>query len=377
MEMKYYLRIIQRGWWIILLVVLAAVNTSLIVSFLMTPQYETTTRFVVSPNASLFNDTWDVVSSLDTLDRRSIINTYKEVLATPSIYNTNPELADLSSAEIEDYSTLVTVVPDTNIVQLTVSGPDPNKTVKISKVISSSSIVYINNLYPVYSFNVLNEPELPVEPIKPNPVQNAVLALIAGAIIGVGLAFLRDQILTTVESMRLRAIVDQVTTAYTKDYFEKRLNEEIEQNPDSIISMGIVNFRGIDEIIDVFPKAMVSQALQKLTQTVREELRGRDLVGRWDDTQLAVMLPATTGAAAENTFRRIQKLLQHPIEFADAGEMVINPEPCIGIAATQNHSSLDDLVQQTIRATERATAVKGDTVILSSPQDANYVERNW
>jgi diguanylate cyclase (GGDEF)-like protein len=367
MEMKYYLRIIQRGWWIILLVILASVNTSLIVSFLMTPQYETTARFVVSPNSSLFTDTWDVVSSLDTLDRRSIINTYKEVLDTPSIYNAHPDISALNPNELDDYETVITVIPDTNIVQLTVTGPNPEKAVKVANAISTSSIGFINNLYPVYSFNVLNEPELPIDPVQPRPLQNVILALVAGAIIGVGLAFLRDQLVNTVESMRLRAIVDNVTTAYTKDYFEKRLAEEIEQHPEAVLSMGIINFRGIDEVKDVFPKAMINRGLQHLTQIVREELRGRDLVGKWDDTQLAVMLPATPGSAAENTFRRLQKILSGTLEFADSGDMVINPDPCVGISSNQNKLSAEHLVRETTRAAEKASAIQGDTVVYVEP----------
>ena len=131
MEMRYYLRIIQRGWWIILLVILAAVNASFIVSYLTVPQYQTVSQFVVSPNAALFTDSWDVVSSLDVLDRRTIINTYKEVLGSPSIYSTHPTIAALGKEGFEEYTSLVTVIPDTNIVQLSVSGPDEQMVVDI------------------------------------------------------------------------------------------------------------------------------------------------------------------------------------------------------------------------------------------------------
>lgn len=365
MEMRYYLRIIQRGWWIILLTVLVAVNASLIVSYLTVPQFQTVSRFVVSPNATLFTDSWDVVSSLDTLDRRSIINTYKEVLASPTIYAGHETIAAMSLAELEEYSTLVTVIPDTNIVQLTVSGPDANKVVAISKAISSSSIGYINNLYPVYSFDVMTQPEVPIEPFQPRPIQNALLALIAGLVIGLGLAFLRDQLQNTIESMRLRTIVDNVSTAYTKDYFEKRLLEEISMNPGKTISLGIINFRGLEEIMGVLPQGLTNQAIQQLTQIVREELRGKDLVGRWEKSQLAVMLPSTPLSAAENTFRRIQGMLGDEIKFEDSSDLVINPDPCIGIVTTSKEDSHEELVEETLNAVEKASAIVGDTLVSS------------
>lgn len=363
MEMRYYLRIIQRGWWIILLTILVAVNASLIVSYLTVPQFQTVSRFVVSPNATLFTDSWDVVSSLDTLDRRSIINTYKEVLASPTIYADHETIASISPEELDEYTTLVTVVPDTNIVQMTVSGPDANRVVAISKAISSSSIGYINDLYPVYSFDIMTQPEVPTEPFQPKPLQNALLALIAGLIIGLGLAFLRDQLQNTIESMRQRTIVDGVSTAYTRDYFEKRLLGEISMNPGKTTSLGIINFRGLEEVMDVLPQGLTNQTIQNLTQIVREELRGRDLVGRWGRSQLAVMLPSTPLSAAEQTFRRLQRMLGDEIRFEDSSDLVIHPDPCIGIGATSKEDSLEELLEETEDAVEKASAIVGDTLV--------------
>lgn len=363
MEVKYYLRVLQRGWWIILLTVIIAVNAALIVSYIVDPLYQTDSRYVVSPNAALYNDTWDVVSSLDTLDRRSIINTYKEVLASAAADTTNPVFSGMSLDEIETYEILVTVVPDSNIVQLTVTGPDPSKVVELSQGISDEAIDFINKLYPVYTFSVLDKPNMPTEPFQPNPLQNAGLALIAGIIIGVGLAFLRDQLESTLESVRLRSIIDNVSTAYTRDYFERRLIEELTQKPDETLSLGIINFRGFEEVIDVIPQSFSNRALQQLTQTLKEELRGRDLVGRWDKTQLAVMLPTTPGTAAENTFRRLQKILEAPIEFAEGADLEIMPDPCIGIVTNNSTSNFEELVEKAEEIVGKASAIQGDTVV--------------
>ena len=363
MEVKYYIRVLQRGWWIILLTVIIAVNAALIVSYVVDPIFQTESLYVVSPNAALYDDTWDVVSSLDTLDRRSIINTYKEVLASSSTDIANPVFTGMQLEEVEDYDILVSVVPDSNIVQLTVTGPDPDKVVEISEGISNDAIDFINELYPVYTFSVLDRPDRPTEPFAPKPLQNAGLALIVGLIIGVGLAFLRDQLQSTLESVRLRSIVDNVSTAYTRDYIERRLNEEITQKPDETLSLGLINFRGFEEVIDVIPQSFANRAIQQLTQTLKEELRGRDLVGRWEKTQLAVMLPSTPGLAAENTFKRLQKILETPIQFADGADLEIRPDPCIGIVTNHDSPGLDELVDKAEDAVAKATAIQGDTLI--------------
>lgn len=365
MEVKYYFRVLQRGWWILLLTIVIAVNTSLIVSYLVPPRYQSNSRYVVSPNATLYDDTWDVVSSLDTLDRRSIINTYKEVLASSiTDYSRMDVFSGMSEEDIEDYEILVTVVPDSNVVNLSVTGPSPQKVVDISYEISESAISFINELYPVYSFNVLDEPSVPTEPFSPKPLQNAGLALIAGAIIGIALVFLRDQLQNTIESVRLRSIVDSVSTAYTRDYFERRLIEEITQKPSDSLSLGIINFRGLEEVIDVIPQSFANRAIQELTQTLKEELRGRDLVGRWDKTKLAVMLPNTAGSAAEYTFVRLQKILSKPIQFVDVEDLDFDPDPCVGIAAGTSEIDYDNLIALAEDAEEKASASQGETIIL-------------
>src|SRR5689334_22904803 len=102
MEINIYLRTIQRGWWIIVLVMLMAMNVSLLISYLTTPVYETSSRFVVSPNAAVYQNTWDIVNSMDTLDRRSIIDTYKELLASPAVYGVNPEIQKMDQQVLAD-----------------------------------------------------------------------------------------------------------------------------------------------------------------------------------------------------------------------------------------------------------------------------------
>ena len=48
MEMRFSMRIIRKGWWLILIAALTAVNFSLIYSYYLTkPTYEAVARFIV------------------------------------------------------------------------------------------------------------------------------------------------------------------------------------------------------------------------------------------------------------------------------------------------------------------------------------------
>jgi diguanylate cyclase (GGDEF)-like protein len=369
MEMNIYLRSLQRGWWIIVLLALAAMNFSLLVSYFTPPVYETSSRFVVSPNAAVYSNSWDIVDSLDTLDRRSIINTYKELLASPAVYGTNPELQNMTPAELNSkYSIVAVVVPDTNILKLTVEGPDPEGVVLVANAVGKEALEYINRLYPVYNFNILDEPEMPTKPIRPEPVSNAALALMIGTVLGMGLAFSREQLQFSFDRLKERSIIDPVSSAYNRPYFERRLREEVTRNPDASLSLGLINFRGIEDSMDVIPQAMIDQAMYRVTQTLKSELRGRDIVGRWDRAQLSVLLPYASNAAIESTFKRIQKYLEAPIQLSKIGDIVIHPDPCIGVVSHDQFESGEAMMERAKTAMEQASSFGAPTMVfLSTP----------
>lgn len=372
MELRMYMQILKRGWWIIVLSVLAAFNTALLVSYLSPSVYQATSRFIVSPNVSVFSNSSDVNSSMDTLDRRSIINTYKELLASPSVYGTHPIIAAIPSAEFtKNFTIKAVVIPDTNILQLTVDGNDAEAVASIARAIEEQSTLYINKLYPVYNFTILDSATVPIEPILPKPIQNASLALVFGLFLGVGLAFLQDQLQNTIDALRARSSIDPATTLFNRAYFEKSLVQEISKNPTGILSLGIITFTGLDEVADILPQSMVQKVMRQVSLTLKEELRSHDFVGRWDKTRLAVLLPSTPATAARNTLNRIQKLLSAPISLDGVNDMVIYPGPCIGISEKGPDETISaEIIQHAEEALANAVVAGSSSVILFEAMDA-------
>lgn len=364
MEFSLYFRTLKRGWWIIVLTILVATNVSLIVSYLTPPVFQTTSRFIVAPNSGIFSNSWDVVSSLDTLDRRSIVNTYKELIVSPSIYGKDPEVQKMNPGVLaKDYNITIVVVPDTNILQLTVEGPDPKQVVVLANAIGSQALTYINKLYPVYNFSILDTPETPIIPVRPQPLQNAGLAFLFGLLIGVALAFSREQLQNTIDKLRERSIVDVASSAYTRVYFERRLLEEITQRPSASLSLGIINLRGLEEVANVLPEPIVGRVINTVTQRLKNELRGRDIVGRWGNYRLAVILPATPSSAIDATFKRIQTYLAEPVSVDNSGDMIIRPDPCIGVITRDQLDSSEEVVRRAELAVEKASALEEAAVV--------------
>ena len=85
MEVKLYLRMLQRSWWIIVITTLATLIAALVMAYLTPPTYQATARFIVSPSPSLITGGSNLLNSLSTLDKRSIITTYADCSGSTTI----------------------------------------------------------------------------------------------------------------------------------------------------------------------------------------------------------------------------------------------------------------------------------------------------
>lgn len=335
MEIRFFFKVIQRGWWMILISALLAVNFSLIYSYYIAkPEYEAVARFIVSPNLQN-TDSRDMVNSLEALDKRSIIATYAEVLNSYQITNEALQMLRKNPAEFVEYTTSATLLPDANIIRYSVQGPDPEVAAMLANNIGQYAIDYVRKLYIVYNIDFLDKATAPEEPYKPRPLQDALLALLVGIVIGMGLAIFRDQISGTLARVGQRNIVDYESNALTRVQFERRMREEISKQPDVVTTLGIIYLNGIQEIYDSLPQMYVNQILRKVTETLKYQLRGNDLVGRWSKLQFSVLLLSTDGTAAMSRLERIREILDQPMTLEGAEDLSIHLDPRIGFADRQ------------------------------------------
>lgn len=352
MEVRFFLKIVQRGWWLILISALLAVNFSLIYSYyIVTPEYEATARFIVSPNLQS-TDNRDMVNSLEALDKRSIIATYAEVLNSYQITQDALKFLQMDSGDFSEYTLSATVLPDANIIRYSVKGPNPEVAALLANSIGQYAIDYVGNLYVVYYINFLDKATVPDEPIRPRPLQDAALALLVGLAIGVGIAVFRDQISGTLNRFRQRNLIDYESQAYTRTYFEQRVREEIAKQPDAIITLAIVHLSGVQEIYDSLPQVYTNIILRRVTETLKYQLRGNDIVGRWAKLEFCILLPATDGVSAMSRLERIREILDQPISLEAGSEFDLSLDVSIGFADRQGGESINVLINQAESALE-------------------------
>jgi len=359
MEMRFYLRIIRKGWWLILITALVALNLSLVYSYYLTrPTYEAVARFIVSPNIQNI-ESKDLVNSLEALDKRSIISTYAEVLNSREIINKTLTVLGMDPVRFAKYSLSVTVLPDANIIRFSVQGPDPQGVATLANSIGQNAIDFIRNLYVIYNIEFLDQAVVPTVPIEPQPIQNAALALLAGLIFGVGLAIFRDQLSSTFDRLGQRNMVDYESLAFARPYFERKVRQELSSQPDNVLTFGIIHLNGIQDFYDSLPQAYINKIMRHVSETLKYQLRGNDIVGRWGSLEFGILLPSTDGTAAEGRMLRIRDVLDRPFSLEADSEMEVLLDMRVGLADRQGGESLALLIEQSQKALDVAMQSDG------------------
>jgi diguanylate cyclase (GGDEF)-like protein len=352
MEIKLYLRMLQKGWWIILLAALVGVASSLGVSLLTTPQYRATARFIIIPSPSL-KTSGEVINSLNTLDRASVVATYVEVMNSDKILADSLVFLNASSDSIKDYTIEAVALPSSSVLELTVTGPDPKTVAELSNAIGQQTIIFSNSINFILSINFLDTATPPSLPFTPQPLRDAGLALVLGLVVGSLFAILSEQIRIPFEVYRQRLNIDNMTGVYNNRYFRRVIEEMIAEDPDKSFSMGLIEINGLRDLLGSLPPSGLQQLLQKVTDTLRNELRGNDIIGRWDDVSFSILLPETPGNAAKRTFDRIYQALSSPIDLPQF-DLNINLDPHIGGVVYSNRITTQELFSKANNSLDEA-----------------------
>lgn len=374
MEIRLYLKMLRRGWWIVALAALMAVNVALVASFLATPQYQSSTRFVISPNTNLVEGR-DVINSLEALDKRSIISTYAEFLNSRRIHKETIAALNLSDEIFEEYTITTVVLPEANVIDLTVAGPDPVTAAQLANQIGQRTIDYISVLYGAYDISFL-DPAVPADlPFSPQPLRDSALALMLGLVGGATLAILREQIRIPIEAYRQRLRIDSVTGVFNNRYFRRLIEKELTSNPGNIFSLGIVELDGLQELLETMPPTASQHLLRKVTKVLRKELRGNDMVGRWSETSFVVMLPTTASDAAVRTFERIYQSLSQPVDV-EQFDITVPLKPRVGGAMYSNDISVQELIERAVVALEQGQRYSDHPVHIWQMKSPFWVEKD-
>src|SRR5699024_1359091 len=191
----------KRFVMIVSITVGAALIAAVLSFFILTPIYESSSQFIVNQSEQ---DTENMDVDKSQIETNvELINTYNVVLKSKAILSeVIDELnLDMTPGQLSDKID-VSSEEDSQVVNVAVKDADPQQATTIANTtveVFQSDIVDIMN---VDNVSVLSEAEMDANPtpVEPRPTLNIAIALVLGAMIGVGLAFLLEYFDTTIRT---------------------------------------------------------------------------------------------------------------------------------------------------------------------------------
>lgn len=373
MELKLYLRILLKRWWIILGTFVCTLVPTLLFVNSQPWIYESDTTFVIRPHSSFAVNDEDVVKALDTISRRVEINTtFAEVSSSSQVKMNAINKLGLTAQERKGLSVNGKVIAGTNILKISVQGTDPHIVQAFANAVSEETLNYVRNLYDVFELEPLDGAELPTKPVSPNKALNLALGGSLGLFLGVGLIFLIEYLKEPLHIASQVNIIDFETGAYNRPYFLLRLRQELSRakHNDSSFSLALIKIyqRGLMKgLAQPIPAA---NALRLIITSLGPNMREEDLLAYLGDGTFAFLLPEMPGEGAQDilTFLRTQIGMLSPgqVEIAGQGNTVYCS---IGIAAYHPHrtpANENEMLAQAAQALQEAdTAVYGKVHLLN------------
>jgi capsular polysaccharide biosynthesis protein len=193
MNLLMFMRVLERGWWIVVLALVMTVGGTAYFTFTQSPVYQAVATLVVGPKAEVF-DPRTSVELLNNLDRRGIVATFARILSSRIVREHAEAQVGLTGGDTRPYQTNVRVLPDTNVLQVSVEGLDPARAQRLANAIANEASSRVREYYEVYQLKVLDPATRPTLPVAPEKERNLGIAVVFGLMLGVMLAFLAEYV---------------------------------------------------------------------------------------------------------------------------------------------------------------------------------------
>lgn len=184
---------------IIGLIIGAAVIAAIISYFILTPTYESSSMFIVNQeqqDSGQYNVN-EIRSNVE------LINTYNVIIKSPAILEDVVQELNLNySAGQLSNKISVSSAENSQVVTVTATDPDAELAANIANTTVTTFQQKIPDLLNVDNVHILSEAELTANPqqVSPKPLLNIAIAIVLGAMVGVGIAFLLEYLDNTIKT---------------------------------------------------------------------------------------------------------------------------------------------------------------------------------
>lgn len=215
-QIQHYIPLFKEGWWIVALSTLFAIAFSLYLSFTATPVYQTSAKVIIVPNPLIERST-DELKAQEVLDERTLAASHVERLKSSTHGDLTKRVLPLTPDQLShlgDYTISAVVLPETSVVELFITGPNPEiARIYANGLTEQGILVFQQNYGNIYRMEFLDPAPVPSKPISPTPSRDAPLAAFLGLAFGVALLVAYEQLRWFISQMGKTETAESPATA--------------------------------------------------------------------------------------------------------------------------------------------------------------------
>lgn len=175
-------RTFRSEWRIVAIVAIAVTAAAWIYAVVQPKQYRATALAAVTPVTSGL-DPGDVIRGVETLERRTIVASIAAIAGTPMLKR--QAFAGLLPGGTDDgYTIEAVVLPNTNLVQVSVEGTDRTRVAAAANRIPALLAQQTRSIYRYYGVTVVSPASPADEPFEPRTGRIAAAGLFLGILAG-------------------------------------------------------------------------------------------------------------------------------------------------------------------------------------------------
>lgn len=182
----------------------AALIAAIVSYFVLTPIYQSSTDFIVNQSQSQGEGQGDQINQSTIRTNIELINTYSEIIRSNTILDEVIDVLNLPYSVGSLKSNIqVSSSQNSQVVTLSVKDTDPERATQIANTtieVFKDRIVGIMNITDNVSILSPAVTSGNPAPVAPNPKLNILIAVVLGAMVGVGIAFLLTYLDTSVRT---------------------------------------------------------------------------------------------------------------------------------------------------------------------------------
>jgi len=191
----------KRAWIIATITVTAVLITTIFNFFVIKPTYESYTTIMISKPRNRIIDDENPITYQEIQTNRLLVSTYREIAKSRTVLEEviKDSGIDISIGQLRE-KVDVSLVKDTEIIQIKVEDHDPETAAHLANSIASAFSDQVIRIMNVENVQVIDEAIPQRNPVKPRKQLNIAISMVLGTMIGVFVAFVLEFLDTSIKT---------------------------------------------------------------------------------------------------------------------------------------------------------------------------------